>query len=573
MRLARLLPLALLAIGPSVLSAQIPTRRPVQSPGATAPRILIGNPHSYNAPDSAPAVAIGNGIRTRMDKLSGNQFRVLSRTEMNEALQVFGYPVDAILGALQTRILAQSLNARLLLVTTLTKDQAGKYSVTSRLAGVNDDAGNVVTLTQGATPELAALGSKVADGFGPALKVWADAKACMDQIKTAPEKAATSAKKATATMPKHGLANYCLGQLALARGRKADSTEAMQYFTVSVVGDPLSLAAWTHLAAGREVAGDTAQTIEALKQMLLIAPTNQPLRELAFKKFLSYGRPEIAEQVADDGLRLDPTNIDLLELRANAKIFRENYTGALDDLEQIIALDSTRADSTFYVKFLVTASQNPDTVRLVRWSSQALKKFPENLTILQQVTGAYSQLGLSDSLIGAMNLLLKVDTASAVGLALQEAKTRQDNKLFAAAMPFIDFAAQYGNAQSKESAAGLLLNGTLPLLQPPQQDFKAAADGLRRVVQIADPAGRYAPIASHFLGLSLVNLISALDPEAEKQKSCDLAREVEAMTTEADGALVAASSYKAQEEARTRLTQYLGGLKPRTASMIRVYCK
>jgi len=572
MRLARLLLMTLLATGTSVLAAQIPTRRPAQT-AAAAPRILVGNPHTFNARDSVSAVAIGEGIRTRMDKMTGSDYRVLSRADMNEALVQFGYPADAILAPLPARNLAQSLNARLMVASTLTRNQAGQYTVTARLAGINDDAGNVVTLTQGASQPLGDLGAKVSDGFALALKAFGDAKACVDQTRSAPDKAAQAARKALATMPRHGLANYCLGQLALARGRKADSAEAMQYFQAAVSGDPLSLAAWTQLAAGREVAGDTTGTIEALKQMLLIAPTNQPLRELAFKKFLSYSKPEIAEEVANDGLELDPTNIDLIELRANARIFRENYTGALDDLEQIIALDSTRADSTFYVKFLVTASQKPDTARLVRWSSRALQKFPENLTILQQVTGAFSQLGMSDSLLVAMNHLLKVDTASAVGLALQEAKTRQDNKLYAEAMPFLEFAARHGDAQAREGAAGLLLNGTLPLLQPPQQDFAGAAAGLRRVIELADPAGRYAPIANHFLGLSLVNIISGLDTEAEKQKSCDLARQVEALTTEAEAALAAASSYAAQADPRARLLQYLAGLKPRTASMVRVYCK
>jgi len=573
MRLVRLLTLILLAAGASVLSAQIPTRRPSQTQVTSALRILVGNPHTFNARDSVSSVTIGDGIRTRLDKVSGSAYRVLSRTDMNEALQQFGYPLDAVLAALPARNLAQSLNARLLLFSTVTRNQAGKFTVSSRLAGVNDDAGIAITETQTGAQTLADLGVKVGESFGPALKAYGDAKACVDQSRTAPDKAEVSAKKALATLPKHGLANFCLGQLALGRGRKADSAAAMQYFQASVTGDPLSLAAWTQLAAGHEAAGDTAQTIQALKQMLLIAPTNQPLRELAFKKFLVYGKPEIAEQAADDGLTIDPTNIDLLELRANARIFRENYSGALDDLEQIIALDSTRADSTFYVKFLVVASQRLDTVRLVRWSSMGLQKFPQNLTILQQVTSAYSQLNMADSLLGAMRLMLQVDSASALGLALQEAKTRQDNKLFAEAMPFIDFAALYGTGQIKEGAAGLLLNGTLPLLQPPQQDFTAAANGLRRVVSLADPAGRYAPIASHFLGLSLVNLISGLDSDAEKQKSCDLARRVETMTAEAEAALGAASGYAAQLEARTRLQQYLGGLKPRTVSMIKVYCK
>ncbi len=149
MRLVRLLTLTLLATGTSVLAAQIPTRRPTQTQ-ASAARILVGNPHTFNARDSVSAVAIGDGMRTRMDKISGRDFRVLSRTDMNEALVQFGYPADAILAALPARNLAQSLNARLLLVSNLTRNQAGLYTVTARLAGINDDAGNVVTMTQAA---------------------------------------------------------------------------------------------------------------------------------------------------------------------------------------------------------------------------------------------------------------------------------------------------------------------------------------------------------------------------------------------------------------------------------------
>ncbi len=575
MRVARLMISTLIAaVAATALSAQIPTRRPsTQSASPNAVRLLVGNPFSFSSEDSSHAVAIGDGIRVRMDKLVGNDFRVVSRADMNEALKQFGYPVDAILGPLPLRSLAQSLNSRVLVVTNFSHDAKGAHLVTARLAGLNDDAGMVVMTPEGQIRDHAQLGAKIADGFGPALKAFADAKACIDQSKNAPDKAIVSAKKALTLIPTHGLANLCLGELALARGRKADSTEAMAYFQSATKGDPLSLKAWTNLAAGFEAAGDTARTIDALKEMLLIAPTNQPLRELAFKKFLAYGHPEIAEQVADDGLKLDAGNIDLFELRANARIFRENYSGALNDLEQIITLDSTRADSTFYIKYMVTAGVQPDTARLVKYASLAARKFPGNLTILKQVAGAYSQVGLSDSLLGALNALISMDTASAVGFALQEAKAKQDAKNHPAALPFIDFAAKYGDVAAKEGAAGLLLNGTLPYLQPTQQDFNAAATGLRRVVSLANPQGRYAPIANHFLGLALVNLISKADKEAEAGKSCDGAKSVETMTAEAEGAFGLAGGYEAQKAARDQMVAYLSGLKPRTASMIRVYCK
>ncbi len=578
MRLVRLFTLSVLLSGATALSAQIPTRPRNAPAGPAATRMLVGNPHSFSSQDSVPSVTVGEGMRTRVEKLVGTQFRVLTRAEMNDALLQYGYPKDAILSALPLRSLAQSLTARAMIVSTLTRDAGGKFTVTARLAGLNDEAGNVVVLTQGAGQALPELGSKAAEGFQPAIKSWADAKACVDQAKSAPEKAAQAARKAIAVLPNHGLANLCLGQLALARGRKADSAEAMGFFGTAVKGDPLSLNAWTFLAAGYEAAADTGNTVSALKQMLVIAPTNQPLRDLVFKKLLSYGRVEEAEQVADEGLKLDPSNVDMFDLRANARIFRENYSGALDDLEQILALDSTRADTTFYAKYLATASVRPDTARLVRWSSAAVRRYPDNVKLLQQVAGAYSQVGLPDSLLGTLNILVKLDSASAVGAALQEAKARQDLKQFPQAMPFIEFAAAHGDAASKEGASGLLLNGTLPLIQQTPPDWVAASDGFRKVIALANPQGRYAPIANYFLGLSLVNRIIATDKEAETQKSCDLARQVEAMTAEGEQALALGAPYiegagASQKGTYEQLKGYLPTLKPRTASMVRVYCK
>jgi tetratricopeptide (TPR) repeat protein len=573
MRIARVFIAALLACGVAgALAAQIPTRRPAQQGNLAAPRLLVGNPHSFSPEDSAHSVAIGDAMRTRVEKIDNDQFRVLTRDEMNDALKQFGYPSDAILAPLPLRAFAQSLNAKVMIVSTLNHDASGKHQLTARLAGLNDDAGMVVTIPAGTSENHAEIGAKVADGFAPAFKAWSDVRTCVDQSKTAPEKAAAAAKKAIAVVPTHGLANYCLGMLALARGRKADSLEAMRYFQNAVKGDPLSLAAWTQLAAGYEVAGDTAQTIAALRQMLLIAPTNQPLRELAFKKFLAYGHPEAAEQVADDGLKLDPSNTDLFELRANARAFRENYSGALDDLEQIVALDSTKADSSFYIKFLVFASQKPDSARLVQWSSAALRRFPDNQTLLKQVAAAYAQVGQADSLVPVLKKLVAVDSVSAVGLALQEAKALQDEKNYPGSDPYVAFAAKYGDAQARDGAAAFMLQGVTPMLQPPQ-NWQALADSTKAILALANPTGKVAPIAEHFRGLALVNLVAMADKQAEAQKSCEIARSIETMTSDALAAFSAASAYASQQQARDQMAGYLNGLKPRTASMIRVYCK
>jgi len=167
MTVARVLVLAFLVGGSATpLAAQNPTRKPSTQQGtSTAPRMLVGNPHSFSIEDSSHSVAIGEALRSRMDRVAGGQFRVVSRTEMNEALKQFGYPADAILSPIPLRAFAQSLSAKVAIVSSFSHDAAGKHVLTARLAGLNDDAGMVVATPGGSGDNHAELGAKIADGF------------------------------------------------------------------------------------------------------------------------------------------------------------------------------------------------------------------------------------------------------------------------------------------------------------------------------------------------------------------------------------------------------------------------
>ena len=169
---------------------------------------------------------------------------------------------------------------------------------------MNDDAGNVVALTQNASESPEALGKRLADALEPATKSLEDAKACVDQRNTKTDKAIEAANKAIKQVPDHGLAHYCLAQIAQAK--KAPRGEIVKHLQAAAKGDPQSLQVWTALATEYQAANDTANTLVAFKQMLRVAPTNQKLREELFKYFLQSGHPETALEVADEGLKIDP---------------------------------------------------------------------------------------------------------------------------------------------------------------------------------------------------------------------------------------------------------------------------
>ncbi len=610
MNLLRLALLALVGVVSSVpVAAQgIPRGARTQTVTNTAPRLMVANPFAFASADSVMAVRIGSAARNQMKDIAGRNFNVVEQAQMNDALKQYGYPVDAILSPPLATTLAKNIQARVLVSGTLSKGAGGRATVTARLTGVNDDAGNVVTLTQQQGQSLEDFGKRVAQALGPAVKSLPDAKACVDQQSTKPDKAADAANKAIKTLPNHGLAEFCLAEIAKAQKKPA---EVVKHLQAAVKGDPLSLRAWTSLAEHYQAAKDTANTLLAFKQMLRVAPTNQPMRERLFKFFLASGHPETAREVADEGLKLDPYNADLYDLKSNACLFLSDFKCAVDALETMYATDSTKADTLFFTKIAVAAKEGGDATRLVKWAQMGSKKYPDNRTLLSYLNSGYAMAGPADSVISVTNRIIAVDTTeNGVDAALGAAKAlllppeppstasgssrdsapaagagaRPDSAKAAPvardtagfkprskeAVPFLEFVIKHGDAQRKEQAAALLYTAAAPLLQEPQ-DLEGASELLRMAVQASNPSGKVYPAANYLLGLATLFQVPAKDKITEKEKSCEGAREEQALLAASDSALTAGRS--ANPQAVDKNLGIIKQYRPRIASMLKAYCK
>ena len=601
MYLSRLV--ALVALGGALsapLAAQgIPRRTGGQSTTVNnAPRFMVANPFAFAPADSAPAVAIGTGMREEMKDVVGRDYTVIEQSQMNDALTQYGYPKDAILSPALALTLAKNIQARYLVNSTIAKGANG-FTVTARLTGTNDDAGNVVSLTQNAGETPQAFGKRLASALEPAVESLDEAKACIDQRQSKPDKAAEAAQKAIKMLPDHGLAHYCLALLA--QDKKASRADIVKELQAAAKGDPQSLQVWTALATQYQQANDTANTLVAFKQMLRVAPTNQKLREELFKYFLQTGHPEVARQVADEGLKIDPYNADLYDLKSNACLFLSDFKCAVDALETMYATDSTKADTLFVTKISAAAAEGekPDTAKLLKWSQAGVKKYPDNPTLLGYLNRAYAMTGPVDSVVSVTNRIIAKDSTAVVP-ALAAAKALIEAPATGAppsgtppaadtgknagttppapapthrtkeAVPFLQFAIQHGDPQQKEQAAALLYTGAAPLLQQPQ-DLQGAAELLKMAVGAANPSGKVYPAANYLLGLATLFQVPQIDPQAEKGKSCDLAKQEETLLNDAETALNAGQSVNADAVAKNLgiIKQY----KPRVASMIKAYCK
>lgn len=594
------------------LAAQgIPRNARTTQTVANAPRLMVANPFAFDPKDSATAVRIGTALRQEMKNIAGRNFTVVEQSQMNDALKQYGYPTDAILSPPLATTLAKNIQARVLITGTYAKAEGGRTAVTARLVGVNDDAGNVVTLTQSQGQSPDDFGKKIAQALAPAVKALPDAKACVDQQSSKPDKAAAAAGRATKTLPNNGLAEFCLAQVAKAQKKPGDVVKHLQ---AAVKGDPLSLPAWTALAEQYQAANDSANTLVAFKQMLLVAPTNQALRERLFKYFLASGHPEIALQVADEGLKLDPYNADLYDLKSNACLFLSNFKCAVDALETMYATDSTKADTLFFTKISVAAQEGGDATRLVKWSQIGTRKYPTNRTLLGYLNTGYALAGPPDSVIAVTSRIIAKDTTetgvtAALGAAKalilppeqpsttpggttkpgtrdtakaapDSARTSTDTSKTGPssftprpkeALPFLEFVIKHGDAQRKEQAAGLLYSGAGSLIQQQPPDLQGSEQLLRLAVQNANPSGKVSAPANYLLGLATLFQVPQVDSVTAKNKSCDGAKQEQALLAASDSALKAGRS--ANPTAVEKNLAIIQKYTPRINSMLKAYCK
>jgi hypothetical protein len=257
------------------------------------------------------------------------------------------------------------------------------------------------------------------------------------------------------------------------------------------------------------------------------------------------------------------------------------------------ATDSTKADTLFFTKISAAAAEGekPDNVRLLKWSQIGVRKYPNNPTLLGYLNKGYSLSGQTDSVISVTNRIIAKDTtetgviaalAAAQSLVVAPDSTKRDTSAAARAssvkftprpkeaVPFLEFVIKHGDAQRKEQAAALLYTGAAPLLQQPQ-DLPGAEELLRMAVQTANPTGKVYPAANYLLGLATLFQVPQIDPQAEKQKSCELATEEQAKLAASDSALTAGRSVN--PDAVDKNLGIIKKYEPRIKSMLKAYCK
>lgn len=357
-----------------------------------APRLLVANPIPASSQDSALAVQLGSELRSKMERVVGRDYQILTREQMNEALVSYGYPQDALLPPFEANRLIRAVNGTLYITSTMNRAN-GQIRLSLRFTSTRsgDGAGYMATTTQESGESIDRLTQRAAESLRGAIRAYPDAKACVDQAATDRSKAAAAAQKALRAVPNYGLAEFCLAALAAVDDPVGET--ALTHYRNALSTDSMSIPSYSGIAQIYFSRGDTARTVETWQQVLRVEPRNQVLRDQAFELFRQFGRQEAAEEVADEGIRIDPNNVDWYDLKSNSCLAQEKFDCAVHELERAFNVDSTRADSAFFRKITLAAQFVTDTSKYVQWAVKGAERYPDDVVLAKNAARAHSYTG------------------------------------------------------------------------------------------------------------------------------------------------------------------------------------
>jgi tetratricopeptide (TPR) repeat protein len=536
-RLSTLSVLAIVSVAGSA-AAQIPSRASTTTgPRPNAPLMLVATPYTTVADDSAAAVDAGIGLRERLRRNVGRDYNITTREKMNEQLGNSGYPADALLDQLSARTLASRGGASLLIFPTYQRVQ-GSHRLNARLTMIGattGGAGHVVSMDLGSGESPRKLGERVADEMRQPLRAIAFARECYSNAANDQAKAIAAAERAIREVPNFAAAEYCWGEIL--RSRDSTSTEALAHYQNAVKSDPMSLEVYGKMGSIYHLRGDSANVISTYQTMLQVEPLDQVLRERAFQLFQIYGRPGAAEEVADAGIQRDPFNTDWYDLKSNACLMQEKYECAIDELERLWQVDSTRADSSFFSKITYATWNGSDTTRFVKWAVMGVERYPDHQEILDAATRAYALQGDADKAIDAVRRLVAINPYDLTPLLIT-ANTLAEQGVPERVIDLVPTVKESGDEDAMNTIGQILVNAANSVAG---QNL-AKADSLS---QAALDAGMTQEVlvtyANYFIGANMFDRVRTLSASVRQTRSCAEAREYQAVLTRAKPALEAAS--------------------------------
>jgi tetratricopeptide (TPR) repeat protein len=387
-------------------------------------RLLI-LPFMAASADSATSIALADAVRDRVNALVKSKVMVVPKAKLCEALGQSGFPCNGLLDDQQARQLARFLQVHAYVTGSFVKNgNALTADVQMIDIGSSGIAGRF-TATNGNPGTAAALAEEIAQKIATTVRLSEQIRACNEDRKKGQfARARADAQKALALDPNSPAAWLCIATIYEAQRMPVDSIISASLHALQ--GDSLNASALENLARAYQQKGDSLKALEAFIRQLQGEPRNTQKRLAIAQQLRQMKQYDRAIQLLDEGLKVQPGDAQLLEMKLTICTEASNFRCALEVWSAKFEHDTTtHGDSTFLKPAIGAAQQVSDTQALLRFTEAAVRRFPTNPVYIRARAGAFELAGKTDSALVYYRKALAIDPND-VATSLQIAKTLID---------------------------------------------------------------------------------------------------------------------------------------------------
>jgi tetratricopeptide (TPR) repeat protein len=349
-----------------------------------------------SAQDSLASVAAMDAARERLEQLARYKAYVIPKSKICEALTQSGFPCDGLMSDQQSTQLARALGINSFTTGRLTSRQDTLIANIHVHSGASGFAA-AFKINGATTPQ--ALGEAIAQRLNSIVRAGEYARSCNEQrSRNSLDRALSEARKAFAIEPDLAAANLCMATVYEVQHAPVDSI--ISAANRALKGDPGNAEAWNTIATKLMVKGDSSGALDAYDSLLSYNQNDSRLRIGLVQLVLQQKQYERAERLVRAGLGLNPSDQSLKDLLKRTCAEGSLYSCTLEILKEEVTADTAKLSDTTQLKAaLANAQAASDTQALLWWAHQAVQRYPNSVTFIKQLGGAYQLAGQTDSAV------------------------------------------------------------------------------------------------------------------------------------------------------------------------------
>jgi len=543
-----------------------------QGPAPDTPRLLVA---VFASPDRASGVQVADAVRNRVSAVVNmRQLYVIPKTDITNYLESSGYRPDSSLGLTDLKELAKLLRADEVIAGQVVRSGAG-FKIEPRLMLARDPSiAQPLPAVETGNPNDGAR--QIERTLQDARKQLADNRACESALRDRQyDKALASANAAIAKYPQATIARLCLASVY---NEQKNYDELLKVTDEIRRLDPRNTFALRLAYGAYQAKNDPENGVRALMGLVALEPGNPNLQAQVVAELAKLGRPEVALPIVDTLIAQNPGDPTLLRNKwllllgaaaaADSASRPALFDRALVAGEDMVKLDTTLADSTYWTRQISAATGSSAPQRALEFGSRAVQKYPNSANFWMLKANAERRAGqlqmAEESVRRALAIDPKTPTASLLLAQLNIDLGRPDT-----VVAMVRRAVAAG--EDPKTWGAFLLAPTQALWK--YADSVKTREAYQKVLAVAQESDKLSPseTAAFFSGIASFSIGIDAIQAAQKPKSCELAKLAQEMflttqMTMARGGRVDANT------ARTILG-YVAQYAPTADQMVKAYCK